>query len=87
MYEAYFKLWGFSDYKMIILGGREMVTAEGSPRDLYILAILPSHRIAYRAKCVLCSFLVLTAFAFRLSGSESIFVPVCFYFFSFTLST
>lgn len=58
-----------------------MVTAEGSRHDLYILDVLSSsHRIAYYAKCVSCFFLVLTAVVFRLSGSESIFVLVCFIF-------
>lgn len=58
-----------------------MVTAEGSRHDLYTLDVLSSsHRIAYYAKCVSCFFLVLTAVIFRLSGSETIFVLVCFNF-------
>ena len=81
MYEAYFKLQGFSDYKMTILGVEKVVTAEGSRHDLYTLDVLSSsHRIAYYAKCVSCFFLVLTAVIFRLSGSETIFVLVCFNF-------
>lgn len=64
-----------------------MVTAEGSHCDLYILDILPSsHGITYYIKCVSCSFLVLTAVVFRLSESESLFVLVCLYFFSSTMS-
>lgn len=66
---------------MTILGVEKVVTAEGSRHDLYILDVLSSsHRIAYCAKCVSCFFLVLTAVVFRLSGSESIFVLVCFIF-------
>lgn len=64
-----------------------MVTAEGSHHDLYILDVLfSSHGVTCYTKCVSCFFLVLTAVVFRLSGSESIFVLVCFYVFSSTMS-